>query len=128
MQEKQVVSLVESQLSSQGRYFINCLGDGHGKSGTPDIISMDSSGVLVGIECKRYGTQPVFTQLVHAARLLYSGARAVVAYEDFSIERIDKKILPVVYLAGSNVEETIENLFSFKVSRYETFEFVLGDK
>lgn len=88
--EGRVVSAVERQLNARGRYFINNYAEGHTNSGVPDIVSVDADGKFLAIECKASSNEPTFTQYDHGLRLLKSGCRFIVAYEDFDIDAIDR--------------------------------------
>ena len=104
--EQKTVEMVERSLTAGGRYYLNVFGDVHADNGSPDIVTMDSDGRFVGIECKSLGKEPVFTQYQHAVRILNSNgnARYVVAYEDFSLEALDGHSLPTAAIGCDEVD------------------------
>lgn len=119
--EGRVVSAVERQLDARGRYFVNNYGDGHSLNGTPDIISADADGVLLAIECKASSNEPTFSQYEHGQRLLKSGCRFIVAYEDFDIDAIDSHNLKTTPLP-----KELEDLVCFEpIDKKYTKEYFL---
>ena len=131
VRERKVVDFVEGQLGSVGRWYVNIKGDGHGaRNGAPDIVTADSNGRLVGIECKKPGEEPVYTQFLESLRIVLSGGRYVVAYEDFSIEGLDTFGFPK-YSIGSagRAKDDMETLaFVAKLPRRSnTVEVVIDD-
>ena len=104
--EGRVVSTVERQLNARGRYFVNNYAEGHANNGVPDIISVDSDGKLLAIECKATSNEPTFSQYEHGQRLLKSGCRFVIAYEDFDLDKIDSHDLKTTPLPNE-LEELV---------------------
>lgn len=96
--EQQVVSLVEDELHSRRRWYANLHGDGLSGAGRADIVSHDRSGTLCAIECKAKGKTPVYTQIIDAMRVVRSGARSLVAYDDFSLADMDSHAIRTVEL------------------------------
>lgn len=88
--EAAVVRLVEAQLDRRDRWYVNNYGGARSEGGVPDILTCDSSGRLLAIECKRRGEQPYPNQWRHAMRILASGGRYVVAYQDFDLDEVDR--------------------------------------
>lgn len=119
--EGRVVSAVECQLNARGRYFINNYSEGHSKGGVPDIVSVDANGMFLAIECKASSNEPTFTQYEHGLRLLKSGCRFIVAYEDFDIDLIDSNELKKTPLPNER-----EDLVCFEpVDKKHTKEYFL---
>lgn len=87
--EQIAVSDVEDALSTAQRFYVNNFGSLMSKGGVPDFITCDHIGRLVGIEVKRPGETPKVNQFRRACEMLASGARYIVAYEDFTIGDID---------------------------------------
>lgn len=120
--EGRVVSAVERQLNARGRYFINNYAEGHTNSGVPDIVSVDADGKFLAIECKASSNEPTFTQYDHGLRLLKSGCRFIVAYEDFDIDTIDRGELQKTPLPKER-----EDLVCFEpIDKKHTKEYCLG--
>lgn len=95
MREASVVALVESQLRSAGRFYVNMHGSTFSKNGVADFITHDSTGTLTAIEAKAPGAEPYVNQWRRAIELLKSGGRFIVAYGDFSLEDVDASTLRV---------------------------------
>ena len=119
--EGRVVSTVERQLNARGRYFVNNYAEGHTNNGVPDIISVDADGKLLAIECKATSNEPTFSQYEHGQRLLKSGCRFVIAYEDFDLDKIDSHDLETTPLPNE-----LEELVCFEpIDRKHTKEYFL---
>lgn len=120
MIENKVVELIESQLSRDNRWFLNVHGSMFSKSGTPDILTVDYSGVVVGIEIKKPGGMVAINQLRRGLEILKSGGRFVIATADFLLENLDDRSLRQIDTANedefslfthewsSNVTESVE--------------------
>ena len=120
MIENKVVELIESQLSRDDRWFLNVHGSMFSKSGTPDILTVDHSGVVVGIEIKKPGGMVAINQLRRGLEILNSGGRFVIATADFLLENLDGQYLRQIDTANedefslfthswsSNVTESVE--------------------
>lgn len=108
MKENQIISLINRQLQSKGRYVVNVHGSIFSRNGTPDFITLDKDGQLVGIEAKVPGKQPVVNQWRHGIRLLKSGGRFIVAYDDFDVNRMDTRSLPTVEVGREEGESEFE--------------------
>lgn len=122
MAEDTAVKTIYRALGS--RYYANQYGDGHVNNGKPDIFTLDKDGTFVGIECKDFGEEPVFTQLENGVRILESGGRFIVGYADFDLSAFDNKSLPMVTLPSDYVE-----LATFKLKdKKHTQEFVLEEE
>lgn len=93
--ESSIVQWIEAQLSESGFYFANVHGSIFSSTGTPDLIC-SIGGSFVAIEVKRSGNSPKVTQLDHALRVLRSGGRAIIAYEDFDLSKVTSEELPTV--------------------------------
>lgn len=100
MKEQVVVNHIEAQLKAKLRYYINVHGSTYSQNGTPDFITQDKSGTLVGIEAKAPKKAPVINQWRHAIKILKSGGRFIVGQEDFDINKMDNKTLPKVEIGG----------------------------
>lgn len=103
--EQFVVDLVESSLDSAGLWWANVHGEARGaQNGVPDVITLDARGRLCGIECKARGEEPVFTQWLQAQRIVASGGRYIVAYEDFDVGAFARGELPVAELGRDEAD------------------------
>lgn len=64
MKESVLQSKITRYLKSQGRFYIKTQAGAGTATGTPDIVTLDDNGVLVGLELKRddgvgsYGVTP----------------------------------------------------------------------
>lgn len=96
MKEQVVVNLIEKWLNYKHRYHINIHGSTFSKNGTPDFITHDINGILVGIEAKVPGKAPVTTQWRQGISILKSGGRFVVAQDDFNLDMLDNEQLPIL--------------------------------
>lgn len=108
--EDKVVKLVERSLNSVGRYYVNVYGGGHTVRGVPDFLTSDRDNIFTGIECKSQGFQPVYNQFEHAQRILMSGGRFIVAFEDFDLDKLDSHNLPMC-----KIPTELEELIVFKM-------------
>lgn len=116
------VATVESELDLCDRFFVNCFNNGHAKNGLPDILTLDASGRFVGIECKRRGEQPVFTQYEQGRRILKSGGRFIVGYPDFTTNGMDAGTFPV-----ESLPDDLDELVVFSLPDcHHTTELVLS--
>lgn len=124
MREQSIITMVERKLTAAGRWFHNVHGTAFGgKDGKPDILTNDANGTLVGIECKRPGEKPAVNQWRQAILLLKSGARCVVAYDDFDVVVMDEKGFPEQPIGGV----VGESEFAIKPKQSKkTFEVILG--
>lgn len=95
--EQSVVDAVQSQIDRAGRYRINVHGDYHGAStGAPDVVTLDSDGRFLAVECKGPREEPYPTQWLAAADVVAAGGRYVVAYGDFDLASVDSRSVPVL--------------------------------
>ena len=96
MKEEVVVNENESQLNAKVRLYNNLHGTMFSKNGSPDFITMDRSGIYLGIEAKAPKKSPAINQWRKAIEILLSGGRYVVAQEDFDLDLIDRRVLKTV--------------------------------
>lgn len=96
MKEQVVVDLIERQLKEVGRMYFNLHGSVYSNNGSPDFLTMDSSGRFTGIEAKAPGKTPYTNQWRRAIEILLSGGRFFVGQDDFDIERLDAGSYPVI--------------------------------
>lgn len=122
MKEQTVVNYIEAQLKAKGRYYINVHGSTYSQNGTPDFITQDNDGILVGIEAKAPKKTPVINQWRHAIKILNSGGRFIVGQEDFDINKMDKGKLPKVTIGNVIGESEFE---AKKLKIVKTSEVVL---
>lgn len=119
MKENVVVSYIEKSLNYKNRYFINVHGSIYSQNGTPDIITSDKNGRFLAIEVKAPNAQPKATQFRHAIKILKSdnNSRVIIAYDDFNIEDVDNKTLPIFQIGSTIGESEYEALnHKFKVT------------
>lgn len=100
MRENSVIKRIENQLNANNRYFVNIHGSMFSRNGTPDIVTHGKNGDIIFIEAKAPGKELVVNQWRHFVRILNSGGRAVVAYEDFSLQKLDDGDLPKVTIGS----------------------------
>lgn len=102
IREAAVVSHIEKQLKRRGTWFVNNHGSAFGSRGVPDFITVDDSGVLIGVEAKAPGALPYPNQLRQAIKIIQSGGRYVVAYADVDMDRVlcSPSDLPVFAMGG----------------------------
>ena len=102
IREAAVVSHIEKQLKRRGIWFVNNHGSAFGSRGVPDFITVDDSGMLIGVEAKAPGALPYPNQLRQAIRIIQSGGRYVVAYADVDMDRVlcSPSDLPVFVMGG----------------------------
>lgn len=105
MKEEVVVGIIESQLNRSDRYFNNLHGTMFSKNGSPDFITVDSSGRLVGIEAKAPGKSPFVNQYRRAIEILLSKGRYIVAQEDFDLKKLDDRSFKT-YQIGSEIGQS----------------------
>lgn len=111
--ESSIVQWIEGQLSASGFYFANVHGSIFSSTGTPDLIcSIDGS--FVAIEVKRSGNSPKVAQLDHALRILRSGGRAIIAYEDFDLSKVVSKDLPTIDVGQKEDAYDLYDTVNFK--------------
>ena len=103
MKEEVVVRLIEKQLASKSRLYNNLHGTMFSKNGSPDFITMDSTGRYLGIEAKAPKKTPYTNQWRRAIEILLSGGRYVVAQEDFDLNKIDSGTLSSTVEIGSEI-------------------------
>lgn len=96
MKEEVVVNEIERQLNAKVRLYNNLHGTMFSKNGSPDFITMDRSGIYLGIEAKAPKKSPAINQWRKAIEILLSGGRYVVAQEDFDLELIDRRLVKTV--------------------------------
>lgn len=58
-------------------YFMPATG-GFGRSGIPDVVGMNRSGIMFGIECKAEGGKPTSLQMYELNRIVEGGGYGVV--------------------------------------------------
>lgn len=102
IREAAVVSHIEKQLKRRGTWFVNNHGSAFGSRGVPDFITVDDSGVLIGVEAKAPGAIPYPNQLRQAIKIIQSGGRYVVAYADVDMDQVlsPSPSLPVFAMGG----------------------------
>lgn len=102
IREAAVVSHIEKQLKRRGIWFVNNHGSAFGSRGVPDFITIDDSGVLIGVEAKAPGALPYPNQLRQAIKIIQSGGRYVVAYADVDMDRVLSRVsdLPTFTMGG----------------------------
>ena len=103
MKEEVVVRLIEKQLASKSRLYNNLHGTMFSKNGSPDFITMDSTGRYLGIEAKAPKKTPYTNQWRRAIEILLSGGRYIVAQEDFDLNKIDSGTLSSTVEIGSEI-------------------------
>ena len=96
MKEEVVVNEIERQLNAKVRLYNNLHGTMFSKNGSPDFITMDRSGIYLGIEAKAPKKSPAINQWRKAIEILLSGGRYVVAQEDFDLDLIDCRLVKTV--------------------------------
>ena len=96
MKEEVVVNEIERQLNAKVRLYNNLHGTMFSKNGSPDFITMDRSGIYLGIEAKAPKKSPAINQWRKAIEILLSGGRYVVAQEDFDLDLIDRRLVKTV--------------------------------
>lgn len=124
MKENVVVDFIEKSLLYKNRYYLNVHGSDYSLNGTPDIITSDKDGLFLGIEVKAPKEQPRTTQWRRAIEILNSrnNARIIIAYEDFDIDKVDNKELPILKI-DNIIGETEYELLNTKL--YQTTELKL---
>ena len=90
MKEEVVVNEIERQLNARVRLYNNLHGTMFSKNGSPDFVTMDKTGIYLGIEAKAPKKSPAINQWRKAIEILLSGGRYVVAQEDFNLDLIDR--------------------------------------
>jgi hypothetical protein len=106
--EQFTVDTIERECRIHGRYFINVHGSMFSRNGTPDFITHDKEGQFVAIEAKQLKKAPVVNQWARGIEVLRSGGRFIVAYEDFELEKIDEKTLPIFYIDSKDGYEEFD--------------------
>lgn len=119
MREREVVDAVEHELAGAKRAFFNIHGSSFGRAGTPDFLTHDAAGVMLGVECKAPGAEPVVSQWRVAIEMLKAGLRYAVAYDDFSIAALDAGMLPKVAVGSRIGESEFEARGPSKAHSYE---------
>lgn len=122
MKEQVVVNHIEAQLKAKQRYYINVHGSTYSQNGTPDFITQDKDGILVGIEAKAPKKAPVINQWRHAIKILNSGGRFIIGQEDFDIDKMDNGKLPKVAIGNEIGESEFE---AKKIKITKTSEVIL---
>ena len=103
--ESTVVNAIQKALKQSKRTFINVHGNMYSKSGTADIISMDSRGIFLGIEVKKYGGKVYPNQYDFLESVLKNNGRAIVLFDDIKtfkddlVHLIDNHELPLQTLS-----------------------------
>ena len=100
MREESIIKFITRQLQVKGRYFVNVHGSNYSRNGTADILTLDKSNRFLAIEAKVPGKHPVVNQWSHAIKVLQSGGRVVIAYDDFDIEKVDNQTIPTVRIGS----------------------------
>lgn len=103
MKEEVVVRLIEKQLASKSRLYNNLHGTMFSKNGSPDFITMDTTGRYLGIEAKAPKKTPYTNQWRRAIEILLSGGRYIVAQEDFDLNAVDSGTLSSTVEIGSEI-------------------------
>lgn len=103
MKEEVVVRLIEKQLAAKSRLYNNLHGTMFSKNGSPDFITMDSTGRYLGIEAKAPKKTPYTNQWRRAIEILLSGGRYIVAQEDFDLNKVDSGTLSSTVEIGSEI-------------------------
>lgn len=103
MKEEVVVRLIEKQLASKSRLYNNLHGTMFSKNGSPDFITMDTTGRYLGIEAKAPKKTPYTNQWRRAIEILLSGGRYIVAQEDFDLNKVDSGTLSSTVEIGSEI-------------------------
>lgn len=103
MKEEVVVRLIEKQLASKSRLYNNLHGTMFSKNGSPDFITMDTTGRYLGIEAKAPKKAPYTNQWRRAIEILLSGGRYIVAQEDFDLNKVDLGTLSSTVEIGSEI-------------------------
>lgn len=116
MTEQRVVGMIESQLNADGRWYVNFHGSMFSKSGTPDILTVDRTGKLVGVEIKKPGGMVAINQLRRGLEIIKSGGRFVIATNDFDLADLDNYSLCLVSADDRDEFELFEQPWSKKVS------------
>lgn len=98
--EINAVLRIERQLAFSGRYYVNVHGSIFSQGGTPDIMTLDASGIMTGIEVKRHGQQPGINQWRRGLEIINSGGRFVIGYDDFDLVEFDADRLPKIHVKG----------------------------
>ena len=73
------------------------------KNGSPDFITMDTTGRYLGIEAKAPKKTPYTNQWRRAIEILLSGGRYIVAQEDFDLNKVDSGTLSSTVKIGSEI-------------------------
>jgi len=102
MKEQVIIDHIEKWLNYKKRYYLNVHGSEYSNNGTHDIITHDINNQFLSIEAKAPNRQPKVNQWRHAIKVLKSGGRVIIAYEDFDLNKVDNNQLPVIKI-GSNI-------------------------
>lgn len=118
MKENVVVNFIEKSLLYKNRYYLNVHGSDYSLNGTPDIITSDKNGIFLGIEVKAPKEQPRVSQWRRAIEILNSNnnARIIIAYDDFDIDKVDNKELPIMKI-DNIIGKTEYDLLNVKLSQ-----------
>ena len=100
MKEEVVVNEIERQLNAKVRLYNNLHGTMFSKNGSPDFVTMDKTGIYLGIEAKAPKKSPAINQWRKAIEILLSGGRYVVAQEDFNLDKIDNRKVKTVEIGN----------------------------
>ena len=119
MNESSVVSFISKQLLVKRRYHINVHGSLFSKNGTPDIMTMDADGVMLGIEVKRPGNNVSPRQCSSALDIIDSGGRFIIGYPDFSLDDVDAHKCRTLAI---DKEWTYFDLYDFLMENYQNSE------
>lgn len=122
MKEQTVVNIIESQLRSNNRFYLNVHGSLFSANGTPDFITHDAKGIFVGLEAKAPNKKPVVNQWRRGIEILNSGGRFIVGQDDFSLEKMDNSSFPKQIL-GRTIGESEFDAMELKIRC--TTEFIL---
>jgi len=117
MKEEVVVDHIERSLKYKNRYYVNVHGSIYSQNGTPDIITSDKNGQFMCIEVKAPKQQPKINQWRHVILNLKSNnnSRAIIAYEDFDIDKVDNEDIPKVKI-GQIIGESEYNMLSTQLN------------
>lgn len=128
MRESTVVKVIESALKSESRYHVNFHGSLMSSNGVTDFLTVDSDGVMTGVEAKAPGAGPTVNQYRQMIYMLLSGAKVFIAYDDFSVGMIDGSINVPKFELGARIgEDDFDAVDQFKhlAKKSRTVEVVL---
>lgn len=94
LRESTVIDEVEHELKRNGVWFVNHHGTVMGRSGVPDILTLDHNGTLLAIEAKSPGEKPKINQFRRAVEILNSDGRYMIAYPNFNYSVVGARRTP----------------------------------